>query len=141
MITIIRPLYLIFMSGALEKILRLLQSIFQILAAFAPDITSQSRCLLLRRQFALGRRHFRFFKFLDCFRKAYAVLGNVREDKGAEHGWQDSGIRTEDVEVVLGVGKWGFMGAYLGCESATFVGFLLPLSFLHIYAASSLLLS
>ena len=49
----------------------------------------------------LGRRYFRFFKFLDCFEKAYECFVNG--------------------EGVVVVGKWSFLGCYLGLESLTIV--------------------
>ncbi|KAH8599773.1 peroxisomal biogenesis factor 11 [Bisporella sp. PMI_857] len=52
-----------------------------------------------------GRRYFRFFRFLDCFQKA-------QECFDSEGGWSD---------IVFGVGKWSFLGLYMGLESLTIV--------------------
>lgn len=55
----------------------------------------------------MGRRFFRFFRFLGQFTKAIEVIGGVNERSGFLS--------------VLQVGKFSFMGAYLGLESATLV--------------------
>ncbi|KAE8451597.1 hypothetical protein EG329_003670 [Mollisiaceae sp. DMI_Dod_QoI] len=89
-------------AGALEKILRLLQSISQVLAAYSVTIEDTKTWLLLRRQFALGRRYIRFFRWIDCLAKAYTVF---REETG--------------LVAVLAVGKWSCMGAFLFLESLT----------------------
>jgi len=57
-----------------------------------------------------GRRYFRFFRFLDCFSRAY-----------------DCFTDKEGMEGVLGTCKWSCMGAYLGLESVTIVSLLLSL--------------
>lgn len=61
----------------------------------------------------VGRRYFRFFKFLDCFSKASECL----------HA-------ASGVVGLLEIGKWSFMGGYLFLESLTIVSmsrfFLLP---------------
>jgi hypothetical protein len=55
----------------------------------------------------VGRRYFRFFKFLDAFPKAF-----------------DSFYATVGVMGVLEVGKWSCLGAYLFLESLTIVSVL-----------------
>ncbi|KAE9373452.1 hypothetical protein N431DRAFT_482476 [Stipitochalara longipes BDJ] len=89
-------------AAALEKVLRLLQSLAQILAVYTAAAEEAKIWWLLRRQFALGRRYFRFFKFLDAFSKAF-----------------DSLYGTVGVVGVLEVGKWSCLGAYLFLESLT----------------------
>src|SRR3954466_1590442 len=54
----------------------------------------------------LGRRYFRFFRFLDCFAKS---LASFHENEG--------------LDVLLGTGKWSCMGIYLGLESITIVSY------------------
>jgi hypothetical protein len=112
--------------AALEKILRFLQSLSQILAVYAATVEDAKTWWLLRTQFALGvcfhrstteaheadilnagRRYFRFFKFLDSFSKAF-----------------DSFYATDGVVGVLEVGKWSCLGAYLFLESLTIVSAL-----------------
>ncbi|RDL39656.1 uncharacterized protein BP5553_03996 [Venustampulla echinocandica] len=88
-------------AGALEKLLRFIQFSAQILASYTSE---RAAWLLLRSQLALGRRYFRWFRFLDCFSKAYESF-NSTEARGT--GFMGA----------LLVGKWGFMGAYLGLES------------------------
>ncbi|KAL2075792.1 hypothetical protein VTL71DRAFT_735 [Oculimacula yallundae] len=89
-------------ATALEKILRLFQSFCQILAAYSLSLEDAAPWLYLRAQFALGRRYFRFFRFLDCFSKAY-----------------DSFHSVDSVRGVLLVGKWSFLGGYMFLESVT----------------------
>ncbi|KAH7419106.1 peroxisomal biogenesis factor 11 [Cadophora sp. MPI-SDFR-AT-0126] len=89
-------------TTALEKVLRLFQSVCQILAAYALSIESATRWLHLRAQFALGRRYFRFFRFLECFSKAYDCFYTIDGMRG-----------------VLALGKWSCLGAYLFLESVT----------------------
>ncbi|CZR57126.1 uncharacterized protein PAC_07015 [Phialocephala subalpina] len=89
-------------SGAIEKILRLLQSISQVLAAYALTSEDVQTWLLLRRQFALGRRYIRFFRWIECLSKAYTVF------------YDETGLVA-----VVGVGKWSCMSAFLFLESLT----------------------
>lgn len=69
---------------------------------------------LARNQFAMGRRFFRFFRFLGQFARAGEVL------RGVDGG---SGVLT-----LAGVGKFSFMGAYLGLESLSVVSIVLLFS-------------
>ncbi|TVY83272.1 Peroxisomal membrane protein PMP27 [Lachnellula suecica] len=94
-------------AGALEKILRLLQSIAQILAAFAVTNEELKLWLGLRMQFSLGRRYFRFFKFLDCFSKGYEAFYNA-----------------DGIGGILLVGKWTCLGGYMLLESSTILDVL-----------------
>ncbi|KAG4443826.1 hypothetical protein IFR05_000726 [Cadophora sp. M221] len=89
-------------ATALEKILRLFQSLCQILAAYAISLEDSTTWLQLRGQFALGRRYFRFFRFLECFSKAYDCFRDV------------DGVRG-----VLAVCKWSCLGGYMFLESVT----------------------
>jgi hypothetical protein len=121
--------------AGLEKILRLLQALSQILAAISATPEDIKIWLLLRAQFALGtfrigsilfpallgspmyrntvimtlipfpgRRYLRFFRFIDAFLKAWTCF-----------------LTTSGLELLLGVGKFGFLGGYLLLESATIV--------------------
>ncbi|KAK0124324.1 hypothetical protein ONS95_009294 [Cadophora gregata] len=89
-------------ATALEKILRLFQSICQIFAANATSLENATTWLHLRAQFALGRRYFRFFRFLECFSRAYDCFRTV------------DGVRG-----VFAVGKWSCLGSYMFLESVT----------------------
>ena len=110
-------------AAALERILRLLQALSQVLVAYSLSIEDAKVWLHLRKQFALGtkpllsrksslsadnfvlgRRYFRFFKFLECFSKAWSYL------------YESTGI-----DALLGTGKWSCQGIYLACESLTIV--------------------
>ncbi|KAH7342909.1 peroxisomal biogenesis factor 11 [Rhexocercosporidium sp. MPI-PUGE-AT-0058] len=89
-------------ATALEKILRLCQSLCQILAAYAVSLEDEAIWRQLRAQFALGRRYFRFFRFLECFSRAY-----------------DSFHGADGARGVLVVGKWSCLGGYMFLESVT----------------------
>jgi hypothetical protein len=94
-------------TAAIEKILRLLQGLCQVLAVYALSAENAKLWALCRRQFALGRRYIRFFRWIDAFSKSWdAFLGIERP--GDLEGW-------------MAVGKWSFLGAYLGCESVGIV--------------------
>lgn len=51
-----------------------------------------------------GRRYLRFFRFIDTFFKA-----------------RDCILTTSGLDLLLGAGKWGFLGSYLFLESLTIV--------------------
>jgi len=91
-------------AGGLERMLRLLQALAQILAASTAVAEEAKVWLHLRMQFALGRRYFRFFKFLDCWAVAY----------DARPAWDGSALLG-----TLEFGKWSCMGLYLFLESCT----------------------
>ncbi|KAG9245588.1 peroxisomal biogenesis factor 11 [Calycina marina] len=90
-------------AGGIEKILRLLQSVSQIIAFQSYNKRDVAFWMHLRKHFSLGRRYLRFFRFLDYFTKAIACLD-------AASGWED---------IVLGVLKWTFLGLYMQLESLT----------------------
>lgn len=75
---------------------------------------------LARNQFAVGRRFFRFFRFMGAWERAWGVFDHR---SGSGFGL---GLGFEDV---LMVGKFTFLGCYLGCESATMVRFFFLLFF------------
>ncbi|ESZ95148.1 hypothetical protein SBOR_4448 [Sclerotinia borealis F-4128] len=60
--------------------------------------------LRTRREVAVGRRYLRFLRFIDHFSRAWT---SFHSEKG--------------VRMLIGVGKSGFMGLYLGLESLTIV--------------------
>jgi len=98
-------------AAGLEKLLRLLQSLCQILAAYALVADEVRVWMLLRRQFGVGRRFLRFFRWVGCFEKAWACFMESGEGRG--------------IKMLLEVGRWGFLGLYMGLESATILDTLL----------------
>jgi hypothetical protein len=94
-------------QAALEKLLRLFQFISTIIALTTSSPQTIKTFLLLRSQLALGRRYFRIFRFISCFAQALNVLSGVDG--------------SEVLRNVLEVGKYSFMGIYLGMESLSIV--------------------
>ncbi|RAL68679.1 hypothetical protein DID88_007387 [Monilinia fructigena] len=102
-------------AAGLEKSLRLIQALCQIFA-FYPRVLGvvmggkgvDRRVGVVeglwraRREVAVGRRYMRFFRFIENFSKAWDSLCN-----------------EDGLKMLTGVGKSGFMGAYLGLESLT----------------------
>ncbi|KAH8801627.1 peroxisomal biogenesis factor 11 [Xylogone sp. PMI_703] len=89
-------------AGGLERLLRMLQAISQIIAA-----TTMVKAEILfwgglRLQFALARRYFRFFKFLSLFSLAFQAFNS-----------------KTGLDALLDVGKTSCMGMYLLMESST----------------------
>ncbi|KAJ5052135.1 uncharacterized protein L3040_001894 [Drepanopeziza brunnea f. sp. 'multigermtubi'] len=90
-------------AAGLEKTLRLLQSLAQIVAAYSLTAAAAAPWLQARTQLALGRRYLRFLKFVDAFALAFRVLSE-----------QSGGVLA-----ALEFGKWSCLGMYLLLESFT----------------------
>lgn len=103
-------------TAAIEKTLRFLQGISQILAAYATSSHHVSIWLLCRQQFALGRRFLRFGRWVGCLERAWVVYVGIRRGGFCRRGG--------GIEGWLEMGKWGAMGVYLGCESVGIVSLL-----------------
>ncbi|KAF9893195.1 hypothetical protein FE257_011618 [Aspergillus nanangensis] len=67
-------------SGGLEKTLRLLQATAQIVTQVSLDNVNATRWGMAKSQFALTRRFFRFFNFIDCFARVIGLLGGSSSD-------------------------------------------------------------
>lgn len=65
--------------------------------------------LITKSDMTKGRRYFRFFRFIDCFSKAW-------------NSFQES----EGTDSILATGKWSCLGVYLGMESLAIVSLLIP---------------
>ncbi|KAK3350072.1 hypothetical protein B0T25DRAFT_549720 [Lasiosphaeria hispida] len=112
-------------ASGLERTFRLLQSLTQILIfiaparalllhllTFLPPTLAASEIPLpalqtLRTRFALGRRFFRVFRFLDAFGSAWALS-------------RTAGVAGGSLEMWLDVSSRSFNGMYLLLETATF---------------------
>lgn len=115
-------------AAALEKTLRLLQGIAQLsVSIFATVETEEAAHLVdvsgtLRKHFALGRRYFRVFKWIDCALIAADALRNNEALVDSER---------EGVLALLNIAKWSYLGMFLFTEAFTIVGistfFVLPL--------------
>ncbi|KAJ5173479.1 uncharacterized protein N7500_001410 [Penicillium coprophilum] len=63
-------------SGAgLEKTLRLIQCVSQVVAALTVSSALAMQLTTVKLQLALARRYFRFFGFIDSFERMFALLG------------------------------------------------------------------
>ncbi|CAI7654364.1 unnamed protein product [Penicillium glandicola] len=63
-------------SGAgLEKTLRLIQCVSQVVAALTVSSALAVQLTTVKLQLALTRRYFRFFGFIDSFQRMFALLG------------------------------------------------------------------
>ncbi|GES63639.1 hypothetical protein ATEIFO6365_0007032600 [Aspergillus terreus] len=92
-------------SAGLEKTLRLLQAAAQIATETTVDQVSALRCGQARSQFALTRRFFRFFNFIDCFERVFGLLGGNLSD----------GFLLLAIELV----RWSCLGLYFLLEDLT----------------------
>ncbi|TVY89144.1 hypothetical protein LAWI1_G004421 [Lachnellula willkommii] len=86
-------------AAGLEKTLRLLQSLTQVIAFHSLSPTPYLRA---RSQIALGRRYFRLLKWADCFGLSYKAF-----------------VESSGVVGVLEVGKWSCLGLYFLLELFT----------------------
>ncbi|KAK6579889.1 hypothetical protein PZA11_007597 [Diplocarpon coronariae] len=89
-------------AAGLEKTLRLLQSLAQVVAACSLTATAAAPWLQARKQFALGRRYLRVLKFIDAFTFAFDIFS-----------------RRSGLLAVLEFGRWSCLGIYLLLESFT----------------------
>ncbi|KAL5358770.1 peroxisomal biogenesis factor 11 [Aspergillus floccosus] len=92
-------------SAGLEKTLRLLQAAAQIATEVTVDQVSALRWGQARSQFALTRRFFRFFNFIDCFERVFSLLG----------GHSSDGFLLLAIELV----RWSCLGLYFLLEDLT----------------------
>ncbi|CZT00615.1 related to PEX11 domain protein [Rhynchosporium graminicola] len=90
-----------YILAGLEKTLRLLQSISQVVGANLLPAAA-APWLRARAQFALGRRYLRFLKFIDAFSLAFETLSS-----------------RSGVVAFLEFGKWSCLGMFLLLESCT----------------------
>ncbi|PLB47699.1 hypothetical protein P170DRAFT_409935 [Aspergillus steynii IBT 23096] len=94
-------------SAGLEKTLRLIQAVAQIVADVAADRTVASQWGLAKGQLALSRRFFRFFNFIDCFDRVAGLLGGrVGGNEGA-------------LTLLIELARWSCLGGYFLLEDLT----------------------
>ncbi|OMP85369.1 hypothetical protein BK809_0004039 [Diplodia seriata] len=105
-------------AAALEKTLRLLQGFAQLsISVFASVETAEAAQVVdvssaLRKNFALGRRYFRLFKWIDCALVAADALRNNEALVDSER---------EGVLALLNIAKWSYLGMFLLTEAVTIV--------------------
>ncbi|PWY70910.1 hypothetical protein BO70DRAFT_124496 [Aspergillus heteromorphus CBS 117.55] len=115
-------------TPGLEKTLRLFQS-FCVLALQLDlhlDAVVVARCGVARSQLALTRRFLRFFNFIDCFNKAFALVGGSSRSVSLSPGKQTKGLgsssasgSTAGFKSALEICKWGCFGLYFLLEDVT----------------------
>lgn len=105
-------------AAALEKTLRLLQGIAQLSVSIFASVETEEAAQLadisgaLRKHFALGRRYFRVFKWIDCALIATDALRNNEALVESER---------EGVLALLHIAKWSYLGMFLFTEAFTIV--------------------
>ncbi|KAL4895166.1 peroxisomal biogenesis factor 11 [Aspergillus ambiguus] len=92
-------------SAGLEKTLRLLQAAAQIATEVSVDQASGLRWSQARTQFALTRRFFRFFNFIDCAERVVGLLGG--------------GSSEPIIMVIVELVRWSCLGLYFFLEDLT----------------------
>ncbi|EKG11118.1 Peroxisomal biogenesis factor 11 [Macrophomina phaseolina MS6] len=103
-------------AAALEKTLRLLQGIAQLSVSIFASVETEEAAQLadisgaLRKHFALGRRYFRVFKWIDCALIATDALRNNEALVESER---------EGVLALLHIAKWSYLGMFLFTEAFT----------------------
>ncbi|RAK96087.1 PEX11 domain protein [Aspergillus ibericus CBS 121593] len=103
-------------TPGLEKTLRLIQSLC-VLALQIPDLDSVAvlRVGIAKQQLALTRRFLRFFNFIDCFHRGFALLGTPSTPSPTS----PSDTWGELLRIVLEITKWGCFGWYFLLEDLT----------------------
>ncbi|KAF7166629.1 hypothetical protein CNMCM6106_002372 [Aspergillus hiratsukae] len=92
-------------AAGLEKTLRLIQALATIVIETSIDNETVTTWSTAKSQLALTRRFFRFFNFLDCFERVFALLGGSGAD----------GVPT----TLLELGRWTCLGLYFVLEDFT----------------------
>ncbi|PGH08135.1 hypothetical protein GX51_01288 [Blastomyces parvus] len=92
----------------LENFLRLIQSICQVISASAISAAEAEPWTKAFTNLALSRRYFRYFQFIDCFERAWAIFSG--QDTVAASGYV---LRT------MAVGEWSCLGGYILLEAFT----------------------
>ncbi|OJJ43943.1 hypothetical protein ASPZODRAFT_135345 [Penicilliopsis zonata CBS 506.65] len=89
----------------LEKTLRLIQALAQIVSALSVEATTAARWGVAKSQLGLTRRYFRFFNFIEFFGSAYNLVLGTEANLG--------------VFSLIQVGKWSCLGLYTVLEDLT----------------------
>ncbi|KAG5300175.1 peroxin 11B [Histoplasma capsulatum G186AR] len=92
----------------LENVLRVIQSICQVISASVASASEAEPWTKAWINLALSRRYFRYFQFIDCFERAWAILSG--QDPASGRGYV---VRT------MAVGEWSCLGGYLLLEAFT----------------------
>ncbi|EAW16237.1 PEX11 domain protein [Aspergillus fischeri NRRL 181] len=103
-------------GAGLEKTLRLIQALATIIIETSIDNETVRTWSTAKSQLALTRRFFRFFNFLDCFERVFALLGSSSGSSSSAA----EGFPTTLIEL----GRWTCLGLYFVLEDCTIVSFL-----------------
>ncbi|PKX95343.1 PEX11 domain protein, partial [Aspergillus novofumigatus IBT 16806] len=98
-------------GAGLEKILRLIQALATIIIETSIDNETVTTWSTAKSQLALTRRFFRFFNFLDCFERVYALLGSSSSSSSSAA----DGFPT----MLFELGRWTCLGLYFVLEDCT----------------------
>ncbi|KAL1956323.1 hypothetical protein VTO42DRAFT_7406 [Malbranchea cinnamomea] len=99
-------------ADGLENLLRLLQYVCQVVEALSISPVDAEPWVIAWKNIALGRRYFRFFKFIDCFEHAWAIFpGRDHDTSIVNHG----GYVASTLEACM----WTNFGCYLLLEALT----------------------
>ncbi|GIK05597.1 hypothetical protein Aspvir_009710 [Aspergillus viridinutans] len=96
-------------GAGLEKTLRLIQALATIVIETSIDNETVTTWSTAKSQLALTRRFFRFFNFLDCFERVYALLGSSSSSSAADRL----------PATLLELGRWTCLGLYFVLEDCT----------------------
>ncbi|KAJ5325496.1 hypothetical protein MYU51_000197 [Penicillium brevicompactum] len=91
-------------GSGLEKSLRLIQCVSQVVAALTTSTALAVQLTTVKLQLALTRRYFRFFGFIDSFQRVSALLG---------------GDGFSSVAGLIELAKWTCFGLYFVLEDLT----------------------
>ncbi|GFF71502.1 hypothetical protein IFM60648_03444 [Aspergillus lentulus] len=98
-------------GAGLEKTLRLIQALATIIIETSINNETVTTWSTAKSQLALTRRFFRFFNFLDCFERVFALLGSSRSSsKSAADGFPTT---------LIELGRWTCLGLYFVLEDCT----------------------
>ncbi|KAG2019567.1 hypothetical protein GB937_005116 [Aspergillus fischeri] len=98
-------------GAGLEKTLRLIQALATIIIETSIDNETVRTWSTAKSQLALTRRFFRFFNFLDCFERVFALLGSSSGSSSSAA----EGFPTTLIEL----GRWTCLGLYFVLEDCT----------------------
>ncbi|RJE24116.1 PEX11 domain protein [Aspergillus sclerotialis] len=92
-------------TAGLEKTLRLIQALCQIVSEVTLDNALAKRCLIVKSQLALSRRYFRFLGFIPCIEGVFNILGG--------------NISLGSILTIIELAKFSALGIYFVLEDLT----------------------
>ncbi|KAL4915976.1 peroxisomal biogenesis factor 11 [Aspergillus aurantiobrunneus] len=92
-------------TAGLEKTLRFIQAVSQVVGVTSDDKFLATQCLTARDQLALGRRYFRLLEFYGCFERVHGLLTSTSS--------------TGTLLYVMELAQYTFLGLYFLLENFT----------------------